>query len=183
MRKEVRQTPNEILEEKIDKLQRSREWKHFLVECVVLAAAIYVLFHYIIGIAFVSGSSMEPSLKDGELVVFYRLDQGYRENDIVIIHREGNLEYIKRIVAAGGDTVELSDEGKLLVNGVPEASGTVFTETRATSENVTFPYEVPKGCYFVLGDNRVNSKDSRIFGAVPEAEITGRVFFHLGIAQ
>jgi len=183
MSREVRQTPGDILEEKIDKLHRGREWKHFLVECVVLAAVIYVLFHWVIGIAFVSGTSMEPSLKDGELVVFYRLDSGYQENDIVIIHREGNLEYIKRIVAAGGDKVELSEEGKLLVNGVPEQSHTVYTETRATSENVAFPYEVPEGCYFVLGDNRVNSKDSRMFGAVAEEEITGRVFFHLGIAR
>ena len=63
---------------------------------------------------------MEPSLKDGELVVFYRLDQAYQPGDIVIIHRSDNIEYIKRVVAEPGDTVELSEEGALLVNGEEE---------------------------------------------------------------
>ena len=56
MKKITIQTPDEILEEKIDKIHRSREWKHFFLECVVLVAAVFVVFHYVIGIAFVSGS-------------------------------------------------------------------------------------------------------------------------------
>ena len=87
MNTEYRKTPDEILEERIDKLQRRRKWKRFLTECIVLVAAIFIVFHYVIGITFVSGSSMEPALSDGDLVVFYRLDQEYQRDDIVVIHQ------------------------------------------------------------------------------------------------
>lgn len=158
MNTEYRKTPDEILEERIDKLQRRREWKRFLTECIVLVAAIFIVFHYVIGITFVSGSSMEPALSDGDLVVFYRLDQEYQRDDIVVIHQGGNLEYIKRIAALSGESISLEEDG---------------TETG----------EIPEGCYFVLGDNRENSRDSRSFGAVKKEEIVGRVFFRLGLTR
>ena len=181
MNKEKKQSPTKILEEKVEKAQRGHEWKQFLLECVVLLAAVYVLFHYVIGIAFVSGHSMEPTLRDGELLIFYRLDREYGPDDLVLVHREENLEYIKRIVAVGGDTIEIDEEGKLWINGEPEQRDSIFFETWATSERITFPYIVPENCYFVLGDHRINSKDSREFGAVSQEEITGRVCLHLGI--
>ena len=121
--------------------------------------------------------------KDGELVVFYRLDQAYQPGDIVIIHRSDNIEYIKRVVAEPGDTVELSEEGALLVNGEEEEGLAGMGKTLPVQDGVEFPYAVPENCYFVLGDNRENSLDSRSFGVVKEEEITGRVFFHLGMTK
>ncbi len=181
-KKDKNQSVDEILDEKIERVQRRREWKRFLLECLVIAAAVYLIFHYCIGLAVVSGHSMEPSLRNGELVVFYRLDQAYQTDDIVIIHRAENVEYIKRIIAGPGDVVELTEEGDLLVNGEGEER-IVSGRTLPLSEDITFPYTVPEGCYFVLGDNRENSSDSRSFGAVPLDEITGRVFFHLGMTK
>lgn len=159
MGKKIKQDPAEVLEEKLDVLQRRREFRRLFVECVILVGAIYVLLHYIIGIAFISGNSMEPTLLDGELVVFYRLDREYRKDDIVIIQREDNIQYVKRIAACGNERVETSEEG------------------------VEIPYEVPAGAYFVLGDNREDSIDSRTFGVIRHEEIVGRVFFHLGMTQ
>jgi len=157
MKKIIIQTPDEILEEKIDKIHRRREWKHFFLECLILAAAVFVVFQYVIGITFVSGASMEPTLMDGELVVFYRLDQEYHKGDIVIIHRGDNLEYIKRIAAVEGETIEQADESEA--------------------------FEIPKDCVYVLGDNLEKSRDSREFGVVKESEITGRVFLHAGMVR
>lgn len=151
------QTPEEILEERIDKIHQRREWKRFVVECIVLAAAVYVVFQYVIGIAFVSGNSMQPTLQDGELVVFYRLDKEYQKNDIVIVHQEGNQEYIKRVFATEAEVVELE--------GMEEA------------------VKVPENSYFVLGDNLEVSRDSRTFGTVKEEAVIGRVFFHLGLTK
>lgn len=175
MEKEVKQNPEKILEEKIEKIQRRHEWKQFLLECVIIVVAVYATFHYIIGIAFVSGHSMEPTLKDGEMVLYYRLDKEYQKDDIVIVRRGEGVYYIKRAVACGGGHVDLNEEGNLLVDGEVQ-SGTLPIEG-----GIGFPYEVPEGSYFVLGDNRMVSKDSRTFGAVAKKEIVGRVFLHLGM--
>ncbi len=183
MSKKGLQTPEEILDEKIDKLQRGRERKRFVVECLVLAAAIYVVFQYVIGIAFVNGDSMQPTLQDGELVVFYRLDQEYQKDDLVIFRQEGGQEYLKRIVAAENETVDMDEEGRLLVNEVPEERKFINGTLELETESVAYPYKVSKNCYFVLGDNRENSRDSRAYGEVKEGAIVGRVFFHLGLTK
>ena len=70
MKKEQLQSVDEILEERKEQLYRRREFRRFLVECVVLVALVYAAFHYIIGLAVVSVESMEPGLTDGELVLF-----------------------------------------------------------------------------------------------------------------
>jgi len=183
MNKESMKSPEEILEGKIMKIQRRREWRRLLTEGIVFIAILCLVFQCVIGIAFVSSDSMQPELRDGEVVVFYRLDQGYQKGDLVLIRREGNLEYIKRIVAVEQDKVELTEEGELLVNEEPEDREFVFGSTLPAEGGIAYPYEVPKDSYFVLGDNREESRDSRAFGAVREEEITGRVFFHLGLTK
>lgn len=158
MGKEQKRSPDEILEYKLDRLRRRREFRQIFVECLVLVGAVYVLLQYIIGIAFVSGGSMEPTLLNGELVVFYRLDREYRKDDIVVFRREDDIQYIKRIAACGGEQVSADAEGEE-------------------------PYEVPGGAYFVLGDHLEDSVDSRSFGVIWQDEIEGRVFFHLGMTR
>lgn len=175
MKKETKQNLDEILEKKISQIQRRREWTQFLIESVVLIAAVYTVLHYVIGIAFVSGNSMEPSLLNGELLVFYRLEKEYRKGDIVIIWRDDNIQYVKRVVACGSEQLELNKEGQLLINGQVES------ETQPLEDGIAYPYLVPEGDYFVLGDNRKHSMDSRVFGAVSQEEIVGRVFLHLGL--
>ena len=183
MKKEQLQSVDEVLEERKERLYRRKEFRRFIVECIVLVALVYAAFHYVIGLAVVSGSSMEPGLTDGEMVLFYRLDETYQRNDLVIIHRADGVEYIKRVVAESGDVVELSEEGSLIVNGEKDTTATAVGKTEALSENITYPYTVPADSYFVLGDNRENSKDSRSFGAVTADDITGRVFVYMGMTR
>lgn len=183
MKKEQLQSVDEILEVRKERLYRRREFRRFLVECIILVFLIYAAFQYIIGIAVVSGNSMEPGLTDGEMILYYRLDQGYQRDDLVIIHREAGVEYIKRVVAEPGDVVDITEDGELLVNGVKDTTVTAVGKTEATSENVEYPYTVPAGSYFVLGDNREKSKDSRSFGAVTGDDIVGRVFVYMGMTR
>ena len=175
MDKGKKQNSVDILEKKIEKVRQRREWRRFFIECTLLLAVVYLTFHYVIGIAFVSGQSMESTLKDGEMVLFYRLDNKYQRNDIVIVKREDAIYYIKRIAALGGECIELNEEKMLLIEKE------VQPETRPMANGITYPYEVPEGDYFILGDNRFISKDSRIFGSVSQEEIVGRVFLHLGM--
>ena len=71
------QGAEEILENRIKQIQRNREWRRSLLEMVIFLAAVYIIFHYVLGIAFVRGRSMLPALKEGEILLFYRLDQQY----------------------------------------------------------------------------------------------------------
>lgn len=121
----------------------------------------------------VDGPSMEPTLYNHEELLInkfvYRFSPPKR-NDVIVFRYPLNpsLDYIKRIVAVGGQTVELRF-GKLYVDGVPVDEPMVRPSTGNFSK-VT----VPKGYVFVMGDNRPVSEDSRIFGPVPESNIKGK---------
>lgn len=177
MGKEVKQNPEEILAEKIDGLQRRREWKQLLLGCLFLVLALYIIFRYVVGIAVVTGKSMEPALEQGELVVFYRLERDYGNGDIVLVRRENFPQEVKRIAACGKAEIEQNEEGLLVIDGE------VCLETEPAEGGVKFPYDVPEGGFFILGDNRKSSEDSRNYGAVGEDEIVGRVFVHLGLTK
>ncbi len=177
------QGAEEILENRIKQIQRNREWRRSLLEMVIFLAAVYIIFHYVLGIAFVRGRSMLPALKEGEILLFYRLDQQYHSGDILIIHMAEGTEYVKRVVAVEGDVVDIEEEtGKVLVNGKVLEEPYVYAETHRSSDKVSFPLEVGAGEIFVLGDNREVSRDSREFGCVSLSQVTGRVLLHTGYA-
>ena len=177
MGKNTKQNPEEILAEKIDGLQRRREWKQFVLGCPLMALTFYIIFHYVIGIAFVEGNSMEPVLGQGELVVFYRLEQNYGKGDIVLVRRGSLPPEVKRIAACGGAGIDLNEEGLLVIDGE------TCLGTEPAEEGIVFPYDVPARSFFVMGDNRAGSEDSRKYGGVGEEEIAGRVFLHLGLTR
>lgn len=174
-------SPEEILERRIEKIQRHREVRRSLGELIVLLAAVYVVFTYVIGIAVVNGSSMVPALQDKEILLFYRLDSQFHPGDVVVFRKDGQIEYVKRIVAVAGDEVDLDENGgSLWINGKQAEESYIYTKTLANSDKVSFPLKVEEGQVFVLGDNRENSMDSRDFGCVNVADITGRVLLHAG---
>ena len=91
---------------------------------------------------------------------------------------------IKRVIASSGQVVDLSD-GYVLVDGVPlnepyvlgKPSYALDGHASNLSENISYPYTVPEGCVWVMGDNRTNSLDSRYFGAVPIESVTSKALF------
>lgn len=98
---------------------------------------------------------------------------------------------IKRVIATGGETVDLID-GKVYVGGVPLNEPYTDGEpsyplTSAYGKKITYPYKVPEGELWVMGDNRTNSQDSRYFGSVKESSVTGKAvliywpFDHFGL--
>lgn len=146
----------------------------------ILIALLIALFlrSFVFATSIVDGESMDPTLKDGERVIFnkaiYLLAEPDR-GDIVIIQRPIK-NYVKRVIALPGETIEISGND-LYING--EKLDQKFLSKQAELQTGNFgPIEIPDNSYFVMGDNRAISKDSRNgLGFINEDEIIGRSEF------
>lgn len=122
----------------------------------------------------VSGLSMAPHIDSGEIVLINTMAYRFRgpaRSEIVAFRHDGPTSetFIKRVIGLPGDRVAIA-RGRVLVNGEPLAEPYVrFPDARSFPE-----VRVPAGDLYVLGDNRANSEDSRVFGVVPESSVLGR---------
>ncbi|MDO5408649.1 MAG: signal peptidase I [Eubacteriales bacterium] len=147
-------------------------YRSLFARIVVLGLTAYLIFTQVFLITQNNGLGMFPALKDGDLIFAFRLQQEYAKNDIVVCTVNGKQE-VSRIIARETDVVTLDESGKLLVNGTPQ-SGEIMYPTYA-KEGLEYPYRVPDGHIFVLGDYRTNATDSRDFGPIPMNQVKGKV--------
>jgi len=151
----------------------------FLHDLSVAVLFCFFLIAFVAQAFRVQGTSMEPQLRDGERIVvnkfIYRF-QKIERGDVVVFWypRDPSVSFIKRVVALPGDLVEIR-AGQLLVNGLPVQESYLPAGFRDADSYP--PTEVRKGYYFVLGDHRRSSNDSRTWGEVPEKYIYGRAVF------
>ncbi|ELK44582.1 signal peptidase I [Halobacillus sp. ACCC02827] len=155
--------------------QSKKEWLEWLKAIAVAITLAFILRTFFFATSIVEGASMDPTLQNGERVMFnkivYYIDEPQR-GDIVIIERPVK-SYVKRIIGKPGDTVEIK-EHELYVNGEKQTQD-YLTDEAATATRDFGPVDVPEGEYFVMGDNRSISKDSRNgLGFIDEEEIIGR---------
>ncbi|WP_105615886.1 signal peptidase I [Vallitalea okinawensis] len=149
-----------------------------LVICVLIA---FLFITFVAQNAVVSGESMYPTLEDGQFLIvnkfIYHLSEPERGDIIVFDHTESNRteRYIKRIIGTPGDEIDFRD-GYVYINGQQYVEDYIKVVTMPTDSSVTYPITVPANNYFVLGDNRNKSKDSRynIVGTVEEDLILGK---------
>lgn len=144
----------------------------FMEGTFLVVVAAVMLFQLVLGIAVVSGNSMNPTYKDGQSVLFVRIDKTYNRGDVVAIKMPTGDRYIKRIIGLPGDTVELKD-GEVYVNGSPFTTGDESGATEPEADTVTYPLTLGESEYFVMGDNRTDSIDSRTFGPIVGVQIMG----------
>ena len=147
-----------------------------VVETLLLSLILFVGINAVSARIRVDGSSMEPSLHNGEFVIVNKI--GYRfsapgRGDIIVFHfpRDPVQEYIKRIIGLPGDQIHI-ENGAVFVNGV-KLDEPYIEAPPAYSGNWT----VPEGHLFVLGDNRNNSSDSHNWGMVPMEYVVGKAIF------
>lgn len=145
---------------------------------LVMKIGLFILFLLIMllivfGIARCSDQMMSPACKDGDLVFYYRLQKDFQPSDVIVLKKDDEVQ-IRRIVAVEGDEVDLTEDG-LKINGNLQQEPEIFKETLPYTEGITFPITLGPGEYFVLGDNRSQAKDSRIYGTVTKEEVKGLV--------
>lgn len=135
------------------------------------------LFTFVFGIARYPANNMNASIKEGDLVIYYRLDHSYTNQNLIVLEEEDGIR-IQRVIARSGDEVNLID-GRLYINGGLLEEGNIYESTDAYEEGIRFPVVVKEGEVFVLSDHRTNAKDSRIYGCVQEKDAQGIVIFLL----
>ena len=163
-----------IIAEKIQRVRTMINVKDLLVKIFFILIITYVVFTYCFGMLRMNGISMVPSISDGDLVVFYRLEKSFRSGDIVVFDN-GEDTHVLRIVATEGQTVDINGSGELMINGHVEEEQSYFKTKEAEESEIKFPYTIESGKIFVIGDYRKESNDSRIFGAIDKTEIKGKV--------
>lgn len=146
---------------------------HLLLKIVVIVVMLMLLFTYLFGIHRNRDISMQPTIKGGDLTVFYRLDKSYIAGDCVLVEYEGKKQ-VRRVTAVAGDTVNITEDG-LVINGEPQLEMAIYEETNRYTEGIEFPVVVGEGEIFVLGDSRKNATDSRVYGCVLVKDTLGKV--------
>lgn len=123
--------------------------------------------------------SMDPIISSGDRVLVARHVKRIKKNDIIVFKNDENKKLVARIVAVDGDVVSLNDVGGLYINNSLQSEEHIHTVTTITDTGVSYPVIVSDEKFFVLGDNRTDSVDSRdsSVGLVEKSDITGKVIF------
>lgn len=176
----------------VSKLQQSREPPQkfradtpppqlpLLLEVLLLFAkiaaiclAFLLLFTFLFGLYRNAGADMTPAVKDGDLVIFYRLDKRYIAGDALVLEFKGKKQ-VRRVAATAGDTVDITGEG-LIINGALQQEPDIYFSTQRYEGGAELPATLGEGQVFVLGDHRTNATDSRIYGVVEVRDTLGKV--------
>jgi signal peptidase I len=143
------------------------------LKIAVIVIAFVLIFTFIYGFQRNMDADMLPAVKDGDLVMFYRLDKDYDIGDLLVLAFQGEHQ-IRRVVAKAGDTVDITEDG-LMVNGAIQQELEIYQKTYRYSDGVDLPLTLSEGQVFVLGDAREYATDSRIYGPVNTKDTIGKV--------
>ena len=142
---------------------------------IVVAAVAALVATLILPVLQIAGTSMEPNLKDGDIVLLVK-KKNLQTGDLCAFYYSNKI-LIKRVIATPGDYIWIESDGTVFLNGNPLDEP--YISEKALGEcDVEFPYQVPENCYFVMGDKRETSIDSRssVIGCIPEDQIVGKIF-------
>lgn len=155
----------------------------FVKTIVFILVAAFIIRHFLIQPFVVDGSSMEPSFHNGEYILVNKVTYDLRapaRGDVIVFHPPGETDnFIKRIIGLPGDRVDIQGH-QVSINGKPiNESYLPSFAPLAPDEQASFNIVLQQNQYFVMGDNRDESKDSRVFGPIGKERIIGRAWLIL----
>ena len=149
---------------------------YFLIRLLLLGAAIYLTLTYILVPFRMSGNSMFPMVKDGDLCIYF-LQKKPAMNDVVLYEGQDGRKKAGRITGIPGQVIDFPEEGGFLVNGYTPSEEIPYETYAAKDSSVHFPVTLNEGEYFIMNDFRSDTSDSRSNGAVKEEKVHGVLIF------
>lgn len=156
-------------------LRRTIHILEFIKDPLLAVLAALLITNFLVVHTQIPTGSMIPTINKGDHMLINRVPFYYRDpaRGEIVIFRQDDINLVKRVIGLPGDQVELLD-GSVYINGKPLDESAYLNAdiySYPLDSDVEFPYTVPEGHYFVMGDNRGNSQDSRYFGAIPRTDI------------
>ena len=150
---------------------------YFLLRLGIVAVLAVVVFTLVLGVRIQNGMSMYPHIKDGDLLILYKLEN-YKAGDVVLYRDPDTGEKrLARVKARGENEIDITDAGELLVNGTPVETERFYPTMRVDEGGIQYPYHVSASGYFLLNDYRVSGHDSRLFGELQKGDLLGKVVY------
>ena len=172
----------EVLEQELERV-RSRNRSFQLIKStvsviIVVAAAAVLLATLMFPVLRIYGTSMTPTLNEGDIVVSVK-GTNLKRGDVIVFYYNNKI-LCKRLIGKPGDWIDIDKNGNVSVNNV-QLDETYLPEKALGDCNIELPYQVPENRYFVMGDHRSVSVDSRNtqIGCISEEQIVGRIIFSI----
>lgn len=164
--------------------KKLKKWIECLKEPILAILGAFLISSFIVSHADIPTESMLPTIQAGDHLVVNRMPYYYRDpvrGELVIFEHE-NEHLIKRVIGVPGDIVDIKDGYIYLNNEKLEESRYVLEDGKTfpfSKSEIELPYTVPNESYFVLGDNRKDSSDSRLFGPIKREEVIAKAGYRI----
>lgn len=168
----------EAVQQELKRERNKRRFRRLLrstVNALIVAAAIAALIAtMVLPVLQITGNSMEPSLHDDDIVLLVKTGK-LKTGDLCAFYHSNKI-LVKRVIAVPGDYLWIESDGTVFLNG--EALDEPYLTAKALGEcDIEFPYQVPENHFFVMGDRRDTSVDSRssVIGCIPKDQVLGKI--------
>ncbi len=162
---------------RVNDLSSSRELNSvqiLILHIIIIVAIIWAMFGLVLGAKYAPNNDMSPNIHSGDLLFYYRLGQDYKAQDVIIL-KKNNTEYVGRIIAVSGDSVEITEDEELIINGNKVNETNIYATTPRFEGFTDYPLTLSDGQYFILADSRAGAEDSRYYGIISTSDIMGEV--------